>query len=129
MIATREGFSWLVGNAILSIDSGKDKTKPNRALFRAHHSFQREMSLSCFALAQFHFPRTKKIHSKFIQKLNTNCILHANKHEASFKMRLILEQTFFSHRTNKQTKKSNIFLYSTFSIFKKHFHVPKRTFL
>ena len=76
MIATREKFSWLVGNAILSIDSGKDKTKPNRALFRAHHSFQREISLSCFGRMTLHIieheTHTLKPHQAFYHVFDTN---------------------------------------------------------
>ena len=63
MIANRKRSSSPVGCAILSIDC-KDKKKPNRALFRAHHSFQREMSLSCFFSTVSHLENSFNIHTE-----------------------------------------------------------------
>ena len=72
MIANRKRSSSPVGCAILSIDR-KDEKKPNRALFRAHHSFQREMSLSCFFSTVSHLENSFNIHTEIEFPRNSPC--------------------------------------------------------
>ena len=121
VIANRKRSSFPVGCAILSIDR-KEEKKPNRALFRAHHSFQREMSLSCFFSTVSHLENSFNIHTEIEFPRNspckqtTHCLDQAWKtyHSKCVLFQSTNTHTFFPiEQTNEKIK--DLLFYSTFS--------------